>query len=71
MDEQLILCVSELGLLRSGQRSAQIALYLKGCAEHSSDGKFGSFYWLGPLSLVQQNEQIFFRAISFILAKYN
>ncbi len=37
----------------------------------SSDGKFGSFYWLGPLSLVQQNEQIFFRVISFILAKYN
>ncbi len=33
---------------------------------HSSDGKFGSFYWLGPLS-----EQIFFRVISFILAKYN
>ncbi len=35
-----------------------------------SDGKFGSFYWLGPLSLVQQNERIFFRVISFILAKY-
>ncbi len=36
-----------------------------------SDGKFRSFYWLGPLSLVQQNEQIFFRVILFILAKYN
>ncbi len=36
-----------------------------------SDGKFGSFYWLGPLSLVQQNERTFFRVISFILAKYN
>ncbi len=39
--------------------------------KNSSDGKFGSFYWLGPLSLVQQNERIFFRVISFILAKYN
>ncbi len=37
----------------------------------NSDGKFGSFYWLGPLSLVQQNERVFFRVISFILAKYN
>ncbi len=37
----------------------------------SSDGKFGSFYQLGPLSLVQQNEQIFFRVISFFLAKHN
>ncbi len=38
----------------------------------SSDGKFGSFYWLRPsLSLVQKNEFIFFRVISFILAKYN
>ncbi len=27
----------------------------------TSDGKFGSFYWLGPLSFIQQNEQIFFR----------
>ncbi len=32
----------------------------------SSDGKIGSFYQLGPLSLVQQNEQIFFWVISFI-----
>ncbi len=36
-----------------------------------SDGKFGSFYRLGPLSLVQKNEQIFFRVISFFLAKHN
>ncbi len=36
----------------------------------SSDGKFGSFYWLGPLSLVQQNERIFFRVISSF-SKYN
>ncbi len=37
----------------------------------NSDGKFRSFYRLRPLSLVQQKEQIFFRVISFILAKHN
>jgi len=26
----------------------------------NSDGKFLSFYWLGSLNLIQQNEQIFF-----------
>ncbi len=36
-----------------------------------SDGKFGSFYWLWPLSLVQQNKIIFFQVISFFLAKHN
>ncbi len=44
-----------------------------GCDE-ISDGKFGSFYRLGPLSLIQQIEQIFFRVmslISFFLAKHN
>ncbi len=36
-----------------------------------SDGKFRSFYQLRSLSLVQQNEQIFFGVISFFLAKHN
>ncbi len=37
-----------------------------------SDGKFGSFYRLGPLSHVQQNEQPPPpRVILFILAKYS
>ncbi len=42
--------------------------------QRTSDGKFGSFYRLGHLSLVQQNEQIFFQVISFMsffLAKHN
>ncbi len=28
--------------------------------QQTCDGKFGSFYRLGPLSLIQQNELIFF-----------
>ncbi len=34
-------------------------------------GSSDHFYQLGPLSLVQQNKQIFFRVISFILAELN
>ncbi len=55
-------------------RSAFALKYNGKVPQWNSDGKFGSFYWLGPLSLVQQNERIFFRVISFIsliLAKYN
>ncbi len=39
--------------------------------ENGSNGKFGSFYRLGSLSLVQQNERIFFRVISLFLAMHN
>uniref|UniRef100_A0A672RPH7 Dynamin-1-like protein n=1 Tax=Sinocyclocheilus grahami TaxID=75366 RepID=A0A672RPH7_SINGR len=57
-------------LLIESQETAQQRTEVAHMLE-SSDGKFGSFYRLGPLSLVQQNERIFFRVISFILAKYN